>query len=125
MRRASGNTSSTRPCLPLSPASRPRLAAASASLVRPVMTWTRSPFLIFIFAMSQHLRCQRDDLHVAPVAQLAADRRSEEHTSELQSRFDLVCRLLLEKKKQDDDNKVGFADDSGTDIIAEWNQETT
>src|SRR5438067_3035590 len=28
--------------------------------------------------------------------------RSEEHTSELQSRFDLVCRLLLEKKKRDD-----------------------
>src|SRR5699024_12325595 len=27
--------------------------------------------------------------------------RSEEHTSELQSRFDLVCRLLLEKKKMD------------------------
>src|SRR2546421_1135253 len=27
--------------------------------------------------------------------------RSEEHTSELQSRSDLVCRLLLEKKKQD------------------------
>src|SRR5699024_12477395 len=27
------------------------------------------------------------------------DLRSEEHTSELQSRFDLVCRLLLEKKK--------------------------
>src|SRR5699024_11871218 len=27
------------------------------------------------------------------------DHRSEEHTSELQSRFDLVCRLLLEKKK--------------------------
>src|SRR5699024_11498528 len=28
------------------------------------------------------------------------DARSEEHTSELQSRFDLVCRLLLEKKKR-------------------------
>src|SRR5207249_5683190 len=28
-----------------------------------------------------------------------AEIRSEEHTSELQSRFDLVCRLLLEKKK--------------------------
>src|SRR5207247_8735777 len=27
--------------------------------------------------------------------------RSEEHTSELQSRVDLVCRLLLEKKKED------------------------
>src|SRR5207249_8642333 len=34
---------------------------------------------------------------------LAAARvRSEEHTSELQSRFDLVCRLLLEKKKAAD-----------------------
>src|SRR5437868_8881641 len=28
----------------------------------------------------------------------SGDLRSEEHTSELQSRFDLVCRLLLEKK---------------------------
>src|SRR5699024_12654761 len=28
--------------------------------------------------------------------------RSEEHTSELQSRFDLVCRLLLEKKNYDE-----------------------
>src|SRR5438105_12312561 len=28
--------------------------------------------------------------------------RSEEHTSELQSRVDLVCRLLLEKKKEKD-----------------------
>src|SRR2546421_5473527 len=31
--------------------------------------------------------------------------RSEEHTSELQSRSDLVCRLLLEKKKKKKDNK--------------------
>src|SRR5207247_8888509 len=30
----------------------------------------------------------------------AGGRRSEEHTSELQSRVDLVCRLLLEKKKR-------------------------
>src|SRR5207249_11941730 len=30
----------------------------------------------------------------------ATAKRSEEHTSELQSRFDLVCRLLLEKKKK-------------------------
>src|SRR2546430_8425395 len=29
-------------------------------------------------------------------------RRSEEHTSELQSQSNLVCRLLLEKKKRDD-----------------------
>src|SRR2546421_6883092 len=32
-------------------------------------------------------------------AQASRDERSEEHTSELQSRSDLVCRLLLEKKK--------------------------
>src|SRR5690349_23708617 len=31
---------------------------------------------------------------------LAIQQRSEEHTSELQSRRDLVCRLLLEKKKK-------------------------
>src|SRR2546421_7044988 len=31
------------------------------------------------------------------------DQRSEEHTSELQSRSDLVCRLLLEKKKKTTD----------------------
>src|SRR6266849_7069295 len=35
--------------------------------------------------------------------------RSEEHTSELQSRVDLVCRLLLEKKK-DDPNRVMWND---------------
>src|SRR5699024_11304618 len=32
--------------------------------------------------------------------------RSEEHTSELQSRFDLVCRLLLEKKKNMNNNCI-------------------
>src|SRR5699024_11229353 len=38
----------------------------------------------------------------AVLAEAAPDAvlRSEEHTSELQSRFDLVCRLLLEKKKK-------------------------
>src|SRR2546422_4735090 len=37
---------------------------------------------------------------------LAIDRvRSEEHTSELQSRLHLVCRLLLEKKKKNNDQR--------------------
>src|SRR2546427_8800105 len=43
-----------------------------------------------------------------PVARRAAaagpQRRSEEHTSELQSQSNLVCRLLLEKKKKPDYN---------------------
>src|SRR5699024_11073235 len=34
----------------------------------------------------------------SPVIAIGFPLRSEEHTSELQSRFDLVCRLLLEKK---------------------------
>src|SRR5437773_7546542 len=34
-----------------------------------------------------------------------AARRSEEHTSELQSHHDLVCRLLLEKKKKTNDHR--------------------
>src|SRR5690349_22696439 len=36
--------------------------------------------------------------------------RSEEHTSELQSRRDLVCRLLLEKKKQQINTLKGMTD---------------
>src|SRR5437867_7801673 len=36
---------------------------------------------------------------------LAREVRSEEHTSELQSPYDLVCRLLLEKKKKKKNNK--------------------
>src|SRR2546429_2720558 len=35
-----------------------------------------------------------------PSMRFASNRRSEEHTSELQSRLHLVCRLLLEKKKK-------------------------
>src|SRR5438105_10634960 len=40
-----------------------------------------------------------------PVGKLTAV-RSEEHTSELQSRVDLVCRLLLEKKKKKKNNNT-------------------
>src|SRR2546429_7048014 len=39
----------------------------------------------------------------APAGSSRMRMRSEEHTSELQSRLHLVCRLLLEKKKQDGD----------------------
>src|SRR2546428_4211451 len=36
----------------------------------------------------------------------ASQSRSEEHTSELQSRSDLVCRLLLEKKKKNKNSQT-------------------
>src|SRR6266849_11053405 len=56
-----------------------------------------------IYTLSLH-----DALPISPAAVATATRwwctwmprRSEEHTSELQSRVDLVCRLLLEKKKK-------------------------
>src|SRR5260221_5482048 len=43
--------------------------------------------------------CRPDWLADDPSIDLVTVRRSEEHTSELQSHSDLVCRLLLEKKK--------------------------
>src|SRR5699024_11755073 len=45
--------------------------------------------------------CQSPEEFLPSIIDAAHSRypRSEEHTSELQSRFDLVCRLLLEKKK--------------------------
>src|ERR1041385_9580265 len=46
------------------------------------------------FALSCQAGPHRNTPHQAP------QNRSEEHTSELQSRLHLVCRLLLEKKKQ-------------------------
>src|SRR6266849_11170872 len=46
--------------------------------------------------------CSQSEIRPCSIAALAGvwAERSEEHTSELQSRVDLVCRLLLEKKKE-------------------------
>src|SRR3712207_8015367 len=48
-------------------------------------------------ALRAHLRVVAEQLDIATV--FVREWRSEEHTSELQSRQYLVCRLLLEKKK--------------------------
>src|SRR5260370_15519177 len=59
----------------------------------------------------------RERVRVVPVRPAASvadqpDQRSEEHTSELQSHLNLVCRLLLEKKKKNHETsqqtKVSF-----------------
>src|SRR5437870_11528230 len=52
----------------------------------------------------------------APPSHRCARRRSEEHTSELQSRGHLVCRLLLEKKKKQTNPKVD-------EYQKQWNNE--
>src|SRR6266704_6870362 len=55
-------------------------------------------------------RSARSPSRCRPTSTWRAARRSEEHTSELQSRFELVCRLLLEKKNHYTDLTVIFQD---------------
>src|SRR5438874_8937355 len=52
-----------------------------------------------LFRSLRHSRQSHSLRHRAPARSRRVHLRSEEHTSELQSRRDLVCRLLLEKKK--------------------------
>src|SRR5207302_8237645 len=72
------------------PDSGPRIAA---DLVAAVLRIRQSRVVVAIES--------EVELHLADAAEGVAQhpRRSEEHTSELQSRENLVCRLLLEKKK--------------------------
>src|SRR2546430_7357567 len=54
------------------------------------------------FEQAAHVSCRRAAMGSSRAARLAGHTpatRSEEHTSELQSQSNLVCRLLLEKKK--------------------------
>src|SRR5699024_11468414 len=63
--------------------------------VKSISKFELSPYKFMVFI--------KDDIHRSEKMIAKDDKlyfyRSEEHTSELQSRFDLVCRLLLEKKK--------------------------
>src|SRR5207249_8391816 len=55
---------------------------------------------LYGFASWPKLKAHVDSLEeIGQLKQAIDSNKSEEHTSELQSRFDLVCRLLLEKKK--------------------------
>src|SRR5699024_11527142 len=62
-------------------------------------------FVYFTMTLKDHGLIQNDAVFIdgtkveADANKYSFTWRSEEHTSELQSRFDLVCRLLLEKKK--------------------------
>src|SRR2546428_6383630 len=68
----------------------------------------RRPPRSTLFPYTTLFRSSFRQQHAEPVSAQTADpddvvavhHRSEEHTSELQSRSDLVCRLLLEKKKK-------------------------
>src|SRR5699024_11612683 len=67
----------------------------------------------YAFRQYYHPFAYSDSIHHLYQRENAGDRRSEEHTSELQSRFDLVCRLLLEKKKR---NELKSTENNSTQI---------
>src|SRR2546422_4582010 len=64
------------------------------TLFRSLFTHEVEPGRRLMTAQARHPLREIDDV-VSPISD-----RSEEHTSELQSRLHLVCRLLLEKKKK-------------------------
>src|SRR3989442_9551504 len=76
------------------------------STLFPYTTLFRSKLPRMTRLTSTHLSGFRNETRallvyrMARVSFLNPDKRSEEHTSELQSRPHLVCRLLLEKKKK-------------------------
>src|SRR2546422_1918936 len=74
-------------------------------------SWNACLLLLSGLDLLEDLRVRREAVcRLVGVDDLAVDRdledRSEEHTSELQSRLHLVCRLLLEKKKNKDQHKL-------------------
>src|SRR5689334_24049684 len=77
------------------------------TLFRSLSVFENVDFFGRLFGQSQRERSWRieellDSTGLSPFAARPAGKlsRSEEHTSELQSQFHLVCRLLLEKKKK-------------------------
>src|SRR5438093_4154877 len=71
------------------------------STLFPYTTLFRSRRIVAVLALLfRSLVVLSLSLHITTLAQHNIGRRSEEHTSELQSLTNLVCRLLLEKKKK-------------------------
>src|SRR5689334_24577941 len=77
--------------------------------------------LPILMAVHRPLACveRAVDARAATCARCAPHSRSEEHTSELQSQFHLVCRLLLEKKKKISLGIVSLNIDATTDCNIE------
>src|SRR5260370_26439684 len=75
------------------------LALVAAAI--PVLGMVFSPAVVHLFAGKNIAGAQAVDLNriIFPYLFFVSLARSEEHTSELQSHLNLVCRLLLEKKK--------------------------
>src|SRR5690606_39925307 len=68
--------------------------------VRAALAITTAPVPADTVISSSLETLARDKDQIAQLGKFGESSRSEEHTSELQSRENLVCRLLLEKKKK-------------------------
>src|SRR5690554_7674478 len=84
-----------------------RIDRHPADRINYVMMTTVMGMYRFNHSSSLHHRCTFSNRSTSSVnfSRCSAS-RSEEHTSELQSRPHLVCRLLLEKKKKKKKNKI-------------------
>src|SRR5687768_18159739 len=76
------------------------------STLFPYTTLFRSPSPTRCRSRTSRSRCRRAGTSRRSHAPTTWTARSEEHTSELQSRLHLVCRLLLEKKKKKNKKKT-------------------
>src|SRR5438067_10684808 len=65
-----------------------------------------APAIIFGAIGLYLLQLRTSNREASDFRSLFRRRRSEEHTSELQSRFDIVCHLLLEKKKRGKERRL-------------------
>src|SRR5438105_12173457 len=95
--RRGGQGSAARSARTLQPRANDRVST-SRDATRPAVNKCSTPHAPFEIVSSHEIspsnrKDSKDEPSVFPL-------RSEEHTSELQSRVDLVCRLLLEKKKK-------------------------
>src|SRR5438270_4180127 len=68
--------------------------------LRLKLTATPERFTLDNLERAHAARYHKNLVDIISMVKHAAKERSEEHTSELQSQSNLVCRLLLEKKKQ-------------------------
>src|SRR5207248_8356423 len=77
-------------------------------MIRPPPRSTLFPYTTLFRSLCRCCRRERTLFPARCKFRLAGllPKRSEEHTSELQSPYDLVCRLLLEKKKKKNDSKT-------------------
>src|SRR5690606_41756170 len=64
--------------------------------------------LSFVLNCSSNFSCTFSTFLILLLSYQSSNDRSEEHTSELQSRENLVCRLLLEKKKKKKMNRTQY-----------------